>query len=58
MSGGHEGPTRVEGAPRRGGCTPLPGDLLADPSTCTPSLLGFFPSKNEFHEVSGQLDSV
>ena len=37
---------------------PLPRDLLADPPTCTPSLLGFFPSKNEFREVSGQLDSV
>ena len=36
---------------------PLPRDLLVDPPTCTPSLLGFFPSKNEFREVSGQLDS-
>ena len=37
---------------------PLPHYLLADPPTCTPSLLGFFPSKKEFREVSGQLDSV
>ena len=37
---------------------PLPCDLLADPPMCTPSLLGFFPSKDEFREVSGQLDSV
>ena len=37
---------------------PLPRDLLEDPPMCTPSLLGFFPSKNEFREVLGQLDSV
>ena len=46
------------GAHEGGGRAPLPRDLLADPPTCTPSLLGFFPSKNEFREVSGQLDSV
>ena len=37
---------------------PLPRHLLAGPPTCTLSLLGFFPSKNEFREVLGQLDSV
>ena len=41
-----------------GGHAPLPRDLLADPPTCTPSLLRFFPSKNEFRVVSGQLHSV
>ena len=41
-----------------GGHAPLPRGLLACPPTCTPSLLGFFPSENEFREVSGQLDSV
>ena len=40
------------------GCALLPRGLLVGPPTCTPSLLGFFPSKNEFREVSGQLDSV
>ena len=37
---GHKGPTRVEGAP------PLPRGFLVDPLTCTPSLSGCFPSKN------------
>ena len=37
---------------------PLPRDLLEASLTCTSSLLGFFPSKNEFREVSGQLDSI
>ena len=37
---------------------PLPRGFLVDPLTCTPSLLGFFWSKNKFREVSGQLDSV
>ena len=45
------------GAPR-GWARPLPRGLLVDPLTCTPSVLGFFWSKNKFHEVSGQLDSV
>ena len=58
MSGGprgaHEGGGRTQG----GGRAPLPRDLLVDPPTRTPSLLGFFPSKNEFREVSGQLDSI
>ena len=44
--------------PRGWRARPLPRALLVDPLTCTPSLLGFFPSKNEFREVSGQLDSV
>ena len=57
----------VRGAPRgprggrarpRGWARPLPRGLLVGPPTCTPSLLGFFPSKNEFREVSGQLDSI
>ena len=52
--GAHEGGGRAQGSGR----TPLPRDLLTDPLTCTPCLLGFFPSKNEFREVSGQLDSV
>jgi len=52
MSGG------PRGAHEGGGRAPLPRDLLAESPTCTPSLLGFFPSKNEFREVSGQLDSV
>ena len=59
--GGHEGPTRVEGVPRGVGApvgAPLPRGFLVDPLTCTPSLLGFFLSKNKFREVSGQLDSV
>ena len=51
--GAHEGGGRAQGWAR-----PLPRDLLTDPLTCTPSLLGFFPSKNEFREVLGQLDSV
>ena len=41
-----------------GWARPLPRDLLVGPPMCTPSLLGFFPSKNEFREVSNQLDSV
>ena len=41
-----------------GGRAPLPRDLLVGSSMCTPSLLGFFPSKNEFREISGQLDSI
>ena len=52
------GATRVEGAPRGGGRAPLPRGFVVDPLTCTPSLLGFFWSKNKFREVSGQLDSV
>ena len=44
--------------PMGGGRAPLSRGLLVEPPTCTPSLLGFFPSKNEFREVSGQLDSV
>ena len=52
--GAHEGGGRAQG----GGRAPLPRGLLVDPLTCTPSLLGCFPSKNKFHEVSGQLDSV
>ena len=54
VGGAHEGGGRAQG----GWALPLPRDLLTDPPTCTPSLLGFFPSKNEFREVSGQLDSV
>ena len=50
----HEGGERAQGAGR----APLPRGLLVEPPTCTPSLLGFFPSKNEFREVSGQLDSI
>ena len=42
----------------RGVGAPLPHGLLEASLTCTSSLLGFFPSKNEFREVSGQLDSV
>ena len=52
--GAHEGGGRALG----GGRAPLPRGHLEGPLTCTPSLLGFFPSKNEFREVSGQLDSV
>ena len=44
--------------PRGWRAHPLPRGLLEGPLTCTPSFLGFFPSKNEFREVSGQLDSV
>ena len=43
---------------RPGGRGPLPRGLLEASLTCTSSLLGFFPSKNGFREVSGQLDSV
>ena len=32
---------------------PLPRAFFVYSLTCTPSLLGFFPSKNEFREVSG-----
>ena len=52
--GAHEGGGRAQG----GGRTPLPRGLLKGSLTCTSSLLGFFPSKIEFREVSGQLDSV
>ena len=41
-----------------GGRAPLPRGLLETSLTCTSSLLGFFPSKSEFCEVSDQLDSV
>ena len=40
--GAHEGGGRAQG----GGRAPLPRDLLEDPPTCAPSLMGFFPSKN------------
>ena len=57
--GGHEGPTRVDGAPR-GWARPLPRALLVDLLTCTPSLPGCFPSKNNFsrrfHSVSTPFD--
>ena len=46
------------GAHEGGGRAPLPHGLLVDLLTCTPSLLGFFWSKNRFREVLGQLDSV
>ena len=48
----------VGGVPTPLRARPLPRGLLVGPLTCTPSFLGFFPSKNKFHEVSGQLDSV
>ena len=38
---GHEGPTRVEGAPRGWAC-PLPHGFLVASLTYTPSLLGIF----------------
>ena len=41
-----------------GGVRRLPRGFLEAPLTWTPSLPGCFPSKNKFHEVSGQLDSV
>ena len=52
--GAHEGGGNAQGDGRAA----LPRDLLADPPMCTPSLLGFFLSKNEFREVSSQLDSI
>ena len=52
--GAHKGGGLAQG----GGRAPLPRGLLEASLTCTSSLLGFFPSKNEFREVSGQLDSV
>ena len=55
--GGHERPTRVEGAPRGWAC-PLPRGFLVASLTWTPSLPGCFPSRNKFREVSGQLDSI
>ena len=43
-----------------GGRAPLPRALLVDPLTCTPSLPGCFPSKNNFsrrfHSVSTPFD--
>ena len=44
--------------PRGWRARPLPRGLLVASLTWTPSLPGCFPSKNKFHEVSGQLDSV
>ena len=52
--GAHEGGGRALG----GWARPLPRGLLEASLTCTSSLLGFFPSKNGFREVSGQLDFV
>ena len=54
QQGAHEGGGRAWGGRR----APLPRGLLEASLTCTSSLLGFFPSKKEFREVSGQLDSV
>ena len=51
-------PRGVPRGPQGRGRALHPCCRLADPPTCTPSLMGFFPSKNEFREVSGQLDSV
>ena len=56
--GGATGGPRGWRARPGGGCAPLPRGLLEGSLMCTSSLLGFFPSKNEFREVSGQLDSV
>ena len=44
--------------PRGWRARPLPRGFLVASLTWTPSLLGCFPSKNKFREVSGQLDSV
>ena len=41
-----------------GWARPLPRAFLVASLTYTPSLLGYFRSKNKFREVSGQLDSV
>ena len=56
--GGSPGCPQGRGRTQGGGRAPLPRGLLVSPLACTPSLLGFFPSKKEFREVSGQLDSV
>ena len=37
---------------------PLPHGFLVASLTWTPSLMGCFPSKNKFREVSGQLNSI
>ena len=47
-----------QGAHEGGGRAPLPRGFLEASLTWTPSLPGCFPSKNKFHEVLGQLDSV
>ena len=44
--GSHKGGGRAQG----GGRAPLPRGFLVDPLTCTPSLLYFFLSKNNFSE--------
>ena len=53
LRGAHEG-----GARPGGRHASLPRGLLEASLTCTSSLMGFFPSKNEFREVSGQLYSI
>ena len=57
VRGATRGP-RGWGGAQGGRRASLPRGHLVASLTCTPSLLGFFPSKNEFREVSGQLDSV
>ena len=56
--GGHEGPTRAEGAPKAGGGALHPCGGLETLLVHLRYSVGFFWSKNNRPKVSGQLDSV